>query len=135
MLYYENKPLQIRFNKPMFNNIANKHIKSTVRGHMKENYWSKWATPHSSSNNFISCSSSGKNVDSKSHFIDPPDYVYAVLKHFSIKSFEEYCNKLKRGWPDSTDSMLWINDLMKKNKNNLDKIKILKKLFNLTDKV
>jgi hypothetical protein len=112
LLYYENKSLQIRFNKPLFNHIANKHIKSTVRGFKKENYWGKWATPHSSLNNFKSCSSSGKAVNSGTPFIDPPDYEYAELKHFGIKSFEEYCFKLKRGWPDSTNSMNWVYTLI-----------------------
>ena len=131
-LYFENKPLQLRFGKPKLNDIANKHIKSTVRGHLKENYWSKWSTPHSSSNNFISCSSSGKKIDSITPFLDPPEYQYAKIKHYGQKSFEEYCKKLKRGWPDSTDSNFWINKLMKNNKNNTKKTNIIKKIFNNT---
>ena len=129
-IYYENNSLQLRFNKPIFNHISNKHIKSTVRGHIKDNYWSQWATPHSSLYNFISCSSSGKQVDNKTPYIEPPDYEYAAIKHFSIKSFEEYCYKLKRGWPDSTNTNLYINSLINSSRNNIEKIKIIKKIFN-----
>lgn len=131
-LYYDNKPLQLRFNKPIFNHIANKHIKSTVKGHEKENYWSKWTTPHSSSNQFIACSSSGRRIDSKTPFLEPPEYEYAEIKHYGRKSFEEYCKKLKRGWPDSTNSNLWIIDLIKNNQNNINKLNIIKNIFNIT---
>ena len=89
--------------------------------------------PHSSSNNYKSCSSSGRKVDSNTPFIKPPDYKYAYLRHYGIKSFEEYCYKLKKGWPDSTNNMIWINHLIKKNLYNLNKIKIMKKIFNLTN--
>ena len=132
LLYYENIPLQIRFNNPDYTNLANKHIKSIIRGNLKDNYWKNWINPHSSSNNFTSCSSSGKIIDSNTPFIEPPDYKYAYLKHFGTKSFEEFCYKLKRGWPDSTNSMIWINNLIKNNINNLKKIEIIKKIFNLT---
>lgn len=131
-LYYDNKPLQLRFNKPIFNHIANKHIKSTVKGHVKENYWSKWTTPHSSSNQFIACSSSGRIIDSKTPFLEPPEYEYAEIKHYGRKSFEEYCKKLKRGWPDSTNSNLWIINLIKNNQNNINKLNIITKIFNIT---
>ena len=87
--------------------------------------------PHSSSNNFISCSSSGKKIDSNTPFIEPPDYTYAYLKHFSVKSFEEYCYKLKRGWPDPTNKMIWISNLIRRNLNNTKKLKIIERILNL----
>ena len=79
------------------------HIKSTVRGGNNKNYWSKWTNPHSSLIKFRSCSSSGEFVNSQTPFIDPPDYKYAFIKHYYKKSFEEFCIKIKRGWPDLTD--------------------------------
>lgn len=133
VLYYEEKPLQERFDVPSFNNIANKHIKSTVKGNLKYNYWRHWANPHSSFNNYIACSSSGKKIDSSTPFLEPPDYSNASLKHFGMKSFEEFCFKLKRGWPDATNSMIWINSLIKSNINNSVKLKIIKNIFNLTN--
>lgn len=132
LLYYENKPLQIRFNKTIFNNNFNKHIKSTVRGRLKKNYWTKNNNPHSSLNNYKSCSSSGKIVDSNTPFIQPPDYKYAFIKHFTSKSFEEFCLKLKRGWPGIPDNSNYINNLINENKKNIEKMKIIKKIFNLS---
>lgn len=131
-LYYENRTLQKRFNKPLLNHSSNKHIKSTVRGRLRKNYWKDSINPHTSLVNYKSCSSSGKIVESKSPFVEPPDYQYAFIKHFYTKSFEEFCQKLKRGWPDITDNIDLINKLINENKNNKDKMKIIKNIFNFT---
>ena len=131
-LHYENKPLQLRFDKALYNLTSNKHIKSTVRGGINQNYWSKWANPHSSLIKFNSCSSSGKYVNSQTPFIYPPDYKYAFIKHYYRKSLEEFCIKLKRGWPDITNKNKFINNLIEKNRNSNEKIKIIKNIFNLS---
>ena len=131
-LYYENKPLQLRFIKAIYNYYSNNHIKSTVRGGINKNYWSKWTNPHSSLIKFKSCSSSGNFVNSQTPFIDPPDYKYAFLKHYYKKSFEEFCIKIKRGWPDITDKIFVMKKLIKENRNNIEKIKIIKNVFNLS---
>ena len=111
-------------------------IKSTVRGNLHKNYWSNMQNPHSSSSNeFISCSSSGKIISSSSFFNNPPDYKNAFLKHYSFKSFEEYCMKIKRSRSDMTsienkDNIIsLIKELYLKNKGNKIKIKILKSIF------
>ena len=129
-LYYEDKPLQIRFDKAFYNLTSNMHIKSTVRGGINKNYWSKWTNPHSSLIKFRSCSSSGEFVNSQTPFIDPPDYKYAFIKHYYKKSFEEFCLKIKRGWPDLTDKDYIKNILIKENSNNTVKIEIIKRVFN-----
>lgn len=95
VLYYENISYQERFK----NFTENKHIKSTVRGNLTYNYWSRATNTHSSLNNFSACSSSGQIIDSKSYFNEPPDTKNARLKHYHKKSFEEYCIKVKRGKP------------------------------------
>ena len=101
-LYYENKTLKERFTNPDYKNPNNKHIKSTIRGNLPINYWYNMKNPHSSTNKFISCSSSGKRVSSSSPFVSPPDYKNSFLKHYRFKSFEEYCNKIKRSRSDFT---------------------------------
>ena len=131
-LYYDNKPLQKRFDKAFYNSLLNIHIKSTVRGGMAKNYWSKWTNPHSSLIKFKSCSSSGKFVNSKTPFIEPPDYKYAFIKHYYTKSFEEYCIKIKRGWPDIKDKNFSKNNLIKENRNNKERMKIIRHIFNLS---
>ena len=56
--------------------------------------------PHSSNNDYIACSSSGKIVDSKNFFVTPPDHKLAFLKHYATKTIEEYCLKIKKGRSD-----------------------------------
>ena len=129
---FKNESLQKRFKKKMFNESANIHIKSTVRGSLIKNYWSRWENSHSSIDTFKPCSSSGKRVGGKTAFVNPPDYKYAFLKHYYSKSFEEFCLKLKRGWPDSTNKTKWINNLLNDNKHSKKKLKIIKEILNLT---
>ena len=135
-LYYENISLQKRITKFNYEEISNKHIKSTVRGNLSENYWEKVGNPHTSLLNFTSCSSSGKTEQFDSPFIFPPDYSNAKLKHYFYKSFEEFCLKVKKGKADHP-----LNDsnkiaykrfkiLYDNSTNNISKIKIIKKIFN-----
>ena len=131
ILFFKNQFLKERFKKPIFNDKANIHIKSTVRGGLKKNYWSRWENSHTSIDTFKSCSSSGKRVSGKTAFINPPDYKYGFLKHYYYKSFEEFCLKLKRGWPDTTNKTKWINNLLNSNKYSNTKLMIIKKVLNL----
>ena len=132
-LYYDRRPLEERLLKKESNGC----IKSTVRGNLPINYWSIMKNPHTSLNNFTSCSSSGKII---SHFLPcykTPDLKYAYLKHFHFKSFEEFCIKIKRGFADSYNKNIqsritrFIND----NKNDKHKLKIIKKIFNISFKL
>ena len=92
--------------------------------------------PHSSSSNkFITCSSSGKIISPTSFFIEKPEYTIAVLKHYIFKSFEEYCMKIQRSRSDLTSKenknniMEIIKNLYLQNKGNKTKIKILNTIF------
>ena len=135
-LYYKDIPLQQRITNFNYKNLANKHIKSTVRGNLSVNYWKKIGNPHSSLLKFTSCSSSGKITQFNSPFIFPPDYTNAKLKHYFYKSFEEFCIKAKRGKGDRTlrenNKIKYkaFKDIYKQNKDNVEKIKIIKKIFN-----
>ena len=136
ILYYENEPLQKRIAKFVIDDYLNSHIKSTVRGNLYKNYWEKLGNPHTSELNFLSCSSSGKKIKYNSPYIFPPDYTNAILKHYSKKSFEEYCIKLKRGRADVKNDTKYqfINNsyqnLILKNKYNSEKLKIINRIFN-----
>lgn len=83
-LYYSNIPLQKRITQFNYEELRNKHIKSTVKGNLSVNYWKKAGNPHSSLLNITSCSSSGKITKFDSPFIFPPDYTNAKLKHYKI---------------------------------------------------
>ena len=130
-LFYENKPVQQRIN---YSIRLNKHIKSTVRGNLSINYWLNTKNAHSSTNKFISCGSSGKIINHESPFNDPPDIKYAFLKHYHFKSFEEYCIKLKKGKVDSNKYNFTqrIKYFYLQNKNDINKLIIMNKIFNLT---
>ena len=130
-LYYDKRPIQQRVNSSI---IADKHIKSTVRGNLSINYWYKTGNPHSSGNKFISCSSSGKQIPFNSPFNEPPDIKFAFLKHYWFKSFEEFCIKLKKGKADSDNYNLSkkIMAFYQQNKYDINKLNIMKKIFNLS---
>ena len=67
-LYYENKSLIKWANIPNFNISVNLHIKSTVRGNLSKNYWSKADTPHTSLNNLNCSKSSWKYINYTSNY-------------------------------------------------------------------
>ena len=135
-LHYENKSLQERIKKFSYDNPINQHIKSTVKGNLPINFWNQAPTPHSSALNFTACGSSGKLVESASPFVNPPDFANARLKHYSKKSFEEYCLKLKKGRADCSENIgrtiifqKYIK-LYNESKHNTEKLKILFKILN-----
>ena len=98
------------------------------------NYWLNMKNPHSSLNNFNSCSSSGQHISYSTPFINPPDYKYAILKHYHNKSFEEYCRKILRGRADTNNANLKkiIQYLYENNKYNKKKLNIMKRIFNIS---
>ena len=100
LLYYENKPWAERFNTYLINDISNRAIKSTARGNLTINYWKKSRNPHTALTNYINCNSAGERVTIKSYHVVPPHHEYAYIKHYAVKTIEEYCNKMKRGYPD-----------------------------------
>ena len=90
---------------------------------------------HTSLNKVITCSSSGKIIDYKSPRNFPPEFKFAFLKHFQIKSFEEYCLKIKRGRPIEqyqSEREIKIKQLFNENQNRPEKLNILRKIFNNT---
>ena len=132
VIYYEKKPLSLRFKKKLLDRGENILIKSTVRGGLVKNYWSRWENSHTSIDTFKSCSSSGRKVSGKTAFVNPPDYKFAFIKHYQTKSFEEYCLRLKRGWPDSTNKTMYITNLLNDNKNSKKKLRIIQRILNIT---
>ena len=134
-LYYENAPLHKRMVIPLIGIKENEHIKSTVRGNLTPNYWSHTINPHTSINNFNTCSSSGIIINSSSPFNSPVEHQYAYIKHYHFRSFEELCLKIKRGRPVPKYKefrLEKIKSLIEENKNNTEKMDIIKRIFNIT---
>ena len=138
LVYYENKPLKERFTSYDANFYRNKHIKSTVRGHLKKNYWRKMHNPHTSILHYTCCNALGEVIGYDAYFNIPPNYEIAYIKHYWGKTIEEYCLKIKRGYPDHkvvfTKELL--NDRFKNffelNKKTKEKLDYIKKTFNIT---
>ena len=137
LIYYDSRPLQERFTKPLYDQYNNIVIKSTVRGGLDKNYWSIGCTPHTSHANYTSCNSLGEVIDYNAGVNKPANHVYARLKHYYSKSLEEYVIKSKRG--DAFIPAFW-NEGRKRQKlrhyfgyNNWtqEKENLLKKFFDL----
>lgn len=137
LIYYENIPVQERFTTALPNETSNMHIKSTVRGHLKENYWKNMGQPHCSNNNIVSCDPTGKIIDPNSPFNSPPNFEFAYIKHFVTKTVEEYLRKIKRGRADLDDKTA-TNDVIGKleyffaiNRKTKEKLDFIKKELNI----
>ena len=139
LLYYDNRTLRERFTQPLYNHSSNYFTKVIVRGKLKSNYWSYNCNPHTSHFKCISCDSMGKKVNYKTKIVKPAYYELAYLKHYYTKSTEEYFIKSYRGnafakvyW-NNKRKMIKIRDYFLYNKKTESKIKLLMKLFNLTN--
>lgn len=89
-------PLDINL-KSGYNFPENFHIKSIIRGGLKSVIWN--CTSHTPTNITSCCNSYGIPCDGTSPFT-PYDFRNAGIKHFTTKTAEEYCDKMKRGFPD-----------------------------------
>ena len=138
LVYYENKPLKERFTKYDIDSPNNRHIKSTVRGHLKVNYWRSMDNPHTSTTWHTCCNALGKVIGYSAYFNTPPNYDIAYIKHYWGKTIEEYCLKIKRGYPDHkvvfTKELLMtrFKSFFELNKKTKEKIDYIQKTFNLT---
>lgn len=106
-LEYEDKPLNERFSKPIkfdtkiaYDFPENNHIKSMVRGGLGNINFD--CTPHCPENiGLKQCNECGigHNMNYQAPFL-VYSYKKAYLKHYTTKTVEEYCDKMKRGFPD-----------------------------------
>ena len=107
LIYYDNRPLQIRFKRPRYlynnkneNNKMDIHIKSIIRNGFINFEWR--GNPHTPFGLFKCCDINGKNI-SNSPFNEKNPAILSnltvpYLKHFCFKTIEEYFkNKLPRG--------------------------------------
>jgi hypothetical protein len=138
LIYYDNRSVQTRFTQPLLNDERNIHIKSTVRGKLKVNYWKRQWNPHSSLVNVTSCIPTGEIIlNYSSPFQIPPNYDFAYLKHYNTKTIEEYINKIKRGRPTKKvifNYTLWksvLDHFFGRNKKTKKKIQYIKKTLNI----
>lgn len=109
-LTYEDKPLIERFPRPIpfdtkvaYDFPENAHVSSIVRGGLKEVLFR--GSPHTPyPNNLRCCNDVGEEVNSNSPFSNI-SFRNAFFRHYTTKTAEEYCNKMRRGFPDQ----IWDN--------------------------
>ena len=131
-VHYEDKPVQNRIihalpvdHKVLYDFPENFHVKSIVRGGLKEVVWDK--TSHTPTISGKCCNATGISCDNDSPFT-PYDFRMAGLRHFSTKTAEEYADKVLKGFPDGnpiTRENL-VSIFFKKNEPTKEKIEIFK---------
>lgn len=109
MLYNDGRPLLERFKYPISvyhyshsDNIENTKFKTIIRGHqiisLNGGYGFSFICPHRA-NIYPVCDNVGNVVNFKDDRI-LPNYGLACLRHYNTKTAREYCNKIRRGFPD-----------------------------------
>lgn len=140
-LNYEKEHLIKRFPNPVnyakhitYDFPENYTIKSVVRGGLPEVKFTD--TPHSPTTKSLKCCNDcGIEVKNSSPF-SSISFKYSFIRHYTTKTISEYCEKIKRGFPDQLwDSSKMENMLttrfFKTNEINKDKIDIVKKELNI----
>jgi len=139
LVKYEDKPLVERFKKPIepldfkfnYNFPENNHIKSIVRGGLKDVRWNK--TPHTPSGVSKCCDANGNFCNPDSPF-NQYDFSTVWLRHYQTKTIEEWIDiKTKRGFPGGNKDYFKkhdvINDFFKRNKLTEEKNEYIKERF------
>ena len=133
-IYYEDKLLRDRFTRPIpydtciaYNFPENYHVSSIVRGRLPEVLWRM--TPHTPYPCKLRCCNDvGEPVNTESPFAGY-SFMKAFFRHYTTKSAEEYCEKMKRGFPDSIVDYEQIKNLVetryfRTNKVTKEKVKV-----------
>ena len=135
----DHRPLLERFYTPMeydkqimYSFPENNHVKSIVRGKIKNFIWKM--NPHTPTLDKLKyCDSTGK--ESNDSPFQKYNYNVAYLKHFITKTIDEYYNtKVKRGYPDGNKDFFknhkWEEIFFKYNEKTTDKIKFINGVTN-----
>ena len=101
------EPLWVRFPEPIpydkcvaYSFPEDMHVSSIVRGGLDDIKWEGGGFTHTPSpNNLRCCNNVGFHVDSESPFA-PVDFQLAAFRHYTTKTAREYCDKMRRGFPD-----------------------------------
>lgn len=98
LIYYDNRLLQERFTKSYYYINDTRTVKTILRGKIYKNPWIDSAGPHEPSKIIKSCNSLGNFSPFNGGIIDPPIYKFCYIKHYSIKSTEEFAYKILKGF-------------------------------------
>ena len=141
LLYYDNRPLSVRFPERAVNARGKKTgglsiIKSIIRGGLKN---IKIKCIHRLSIDLSGCNGFGQEIKLIGIETNKSDYEYYYIDHYYCKSTEEFINKVNKGCPlysqDKDYKLARIKTYFVLNKITLEKIKMIEKAtgFNLTE--
>jgi len=113
---YDDRPLMERFPEPIpfdtkvaYDFPEDMHVSSIVRGGLEDIKWEGRGFTHTPSPNALRCCNNvGLSVDGESPFA-PVDFQFAAFRHYTTKTAREYCDKMRRGFPDQ----LWDGSRVK----------------------
>ena len=140
LIFYDNRTLLERFTTPNYFNGDNRIVKSIVRGNLDKIVFYEQSSNHVPSKNLSICDSKGNLINPKKYnpfSISPPIFDYGYLKHFTTKTAEEYCIKMKRGRTRGFkyDLKERVRLFFRHNKFSDAKLKVFENTFNMTFKV
>ena len=136
LVYYDNRPLKERFTKPDYNTYENHNHKSLVRGKDYNGVmWSLGTGPHQPNESLVNmCNSDGALSNVRHGVMSPPTYTHCYLKHYSLKTAEEYAIRVRRG--NFQNTQFDINERFERffqyNKFTKEKLDIIEKIMNRT---
>ena len=135
LIFYDNRTLLERFTIPNYLDKDNKFVKTIVRGNLEKIVFRNNSFIHVPSINLSNCDSKGNLIQSyDSCTISPPIFDYGNLKHFTTKTAEEYCVKMKRGSNEGKkyDFNQRVNLFFYHNKFTDEKLKVFENTFNMS---
>ena len=127
-----------RFTTPKYeDSFMNRFVKCIVRGNLDKIIFGATNYIHVPSKNLSICDSKGDLVNSERYdscVISPPILDYGYLKHFTTKTAEEYCAKIKRGRcaGNKYDINDRVNFFFNHNKFTKEKLKVFENCFNMS---
>ncbi len=139
LVRYDNRSLKERFKNSTLKTFENNFHKSIVRVRKYQDYmWTENTGPHQPNESLVNmCDSKGKLANVPHGSLGHPNYKYCYLKHYSMKTAEEYALKLVRGEPKETKYTLKeLNDKLERffkyNKFSKKKLLFFEKKLNMT---
>ena len=134
LIRYENKPMNIRFTDPLYNSDANRFVKPIIKGKLRWNPWDFNVTPHRPQHKLRTCDAHGNRLRTFNDVVKPPKLDGIYIKHFGVKTAEEYIAKIKRGHPG--DLVLYFDERIDIffgfNKVTEEKVRFFEKELNMT---
>ena len=133
LVYYDDRKIQERFTEPSLNNSNNKHVKSTIRGKRRSNYWRRATNSHRPKINIPTCNQNGERISHYKPCINKTNYDCSYIKHYNTKTIEEFIKKIKRGksigkselgnnyWNESLHYFFKINNMTEEKLNYIKK--------------